>query len=171
VRRHVDIVAYYVADMNINLVCVGKVKESYFRQACDEYVKRLNRYCRVEVAEIAEISAGDKASPRQIENLLRQEYSSCQKHIRGTLIALDRQGEKFDSGGLAKFLENLTVQGRGEVTFLVGSSNGLCQEAKKDAFKVLSFSDMTFAHSLFRVMLLEQLYRAFSILGGSPYHK
>lgn len=157
--------------MNINLLCIGKIREEYYKQACGEYIKRLGRFCRLSVTELPEQSGGKNPSRKQIENLLETEYLECKKHIKGALIVLDKGGEKLGSEGFSKFLGSLKTQGTGEITLLIGSSNGLSGSAGKDAFKIISFSDMTFAHGLFRVMLLEQLYRAFMIENNMTYHK
>lgn len=157
--------------MKINILCIGKIKESYYNQACAEYAKRLKRFCQITVTELPERSVVKNPSEKQIEAALNSEYADCSKHIKGALIALDKNGEKLSSRGLADYISGLKTQGISEVTFLIGSSYGLSELAKQNAYKIISFSDLTFAHGLFRVMLLEQLYRCFMIENNMTYHK
>ena len=142
----------------ILFVVVGKIKESFYREAVAEYVKRLSRFAKVEIKELAE-----GASPEaEAEEILR----AC----RGYIIALAVEGEKLSSEGLAKKLKTLCDTGK-EITFVIGSSCGLATRVKEAADYKLSFSDMTFPHQLMRVILAEQVYRAFMINAGATYHK
>ena len=142
----------------IVFVVVGKIKESFYREAVAEYVKRLSRFAKVEIKELAE-----GASPEaEAEEILR----AC----RGYIIALAVEGEKLSSEGLAKKLKTLCDTGK-EITFVIGSSCGLSTRVKEAADYKLSFSDMTFPHQLMRVILAEQVYRAFMINAGATYHK
>ena len=142
----------------ILFVVVGKIKESFYREAVAEYVKRLSRFAKVEIKELAE-----GASPEaEAEDILR----AC----RGYIIALAVEGEKLSSEGLAKKLKTLCDTGK-EITFVIGSSCGLATRVKEAADYKLSFSDMTFPHQLMRVILAEQVYRAFMINAGATYHK
>ncbi len=142
----------------IYFVVVGKIKESFYREAVAEYVKRLSRFARVEIKELAE-GVDPEA---EADDILR--------NIRGYSIALAVEGEKQSSEQLAKRIARLTDAGK-ELTFIIGSSCGLSDRVKKAADYKLSFSDMTFPHQLMRVILAEQVYRAFMINAGSTYHK
>lgn len=142
----------------IYFVVVGKIKEAFYRDAVSEYVKRLSRFAKVEVKELAE-GADPKAEEAEI-------LRAC----KGYTIALAVEGEKLSSEALAKKLGRLTDEGK-EVTFIIGSSCGLSDGVKKAADYRLSFSDMTFPHQLMRVILAEQVYRAYMINSGSTYHK
>lgn len=142
----------------IYFVVVGKIKESFYREAVAEYVKRLSRFAKVEIKELAEGANPDS----EAEEILR----SC----KGYVIALAVEGEKLSSEKLAAKLQRLTDEGK-DVTFVIGSSCGLAERVKKAADYRLSFSDMTFPHQLMRVILAEQVYRAFMINAGATYHK
>ncbi|MBQ8291289.1 MAG: 23S rRNA (pseudouridine(1915)-N(3))-methyltransferase RlmH [Clostridia bacterium] len=142
----------------IYFVVVGKIKESFYREAVAEYVKRLSRFAKVEIKELPE-----GANPEsEAEDILRA--------LKGYVIALVVEGEKLSSEKLAKKLQTLTNEGK-DVTFVIGSSCGLSDRVKTAADYKLSFSDMTFPHQLMRVILAEQVYRAFMINAGSTYHK
>ncbi len=141
----------------VNIVCVGKIKEEFYRSAVSEYLKRLSRFAKVEIKEIAEDS-------------LEAEAKDILRAVRGYKIALCIEGKKLSSEGLAKEVRALCDKGE-EMTFVIGSSTGLSETVKEVADLKLSFSDMTFPHQLMRVILLEQVYRAFMINSGSAYHK
>lgn len=142
----------------INIVCVGKIKEEFYREAVNEYLKRLMRFAKVEIKEVAE----GKNLEEEAEDILRLS--------KGKIIALCIEGEKYSSEAFAKNIKKLCDAGE-EFTFIIGSSCGLSDGVKNSADVKLSFSDMTFPHQLMRVILLEQLYRAFMINGGGKYHK
>ena len=142
----------------IYFVVVGKIKESFYREAVAEYVKRLSRFAKIEMKELPE-GADPEA---EAEDILR----AC----RGYVIALAVEGEKLSSERLAKKIRALSDAGK-EISFVIGSSCGLSERVKKTADFLLSFSDMTFPHQLMRVILSEQVYRAFMINAGSTYHK
>lgn len=142
----------------IYFTVVGKIKESFYREAVAEYVKRLSRFAKVEIKEIAE-----GVSPEtEADDILR----AC----KGYVIVLAVEGEKLSSEKLAEKLGKLSAQGK-EITFVIGSSCGLSKRVKDSADFLLSFSDMTFPHQLMRVILAEQVYRAYMINAGSTYHK
>lgn len=144
--------------IKVNLVCVGKLKERYWREAVEEYAKRLSRFCKLEIRELAE-----KATPKEeAEDILR----AC----RGYTIALAVEGKGCSSEAFAKKIGTLCDKGE-EITLVIGSSCGLDQRVKEAARELLSFSEMTFPHQMMRVVLLEQVYRAFMIGSGSEYHK
>ena len=142
----------------IYFVVVGKIKEAFYREAVAEYVKRLSRFVKVEIKELAE-GANPEA---EADEILR----AC----KGYVIALAVEGEKISSEKLALKMQKLTDEGK-DVSFVIGSSCGLSDRVKKAADYRLSFSDMTFPHQLMRVILAEQVYRAFMINAGSTYHK
>ena len=144
--------------IKINIVCVGKIKEEFYRSAVAEYTKRLSRFAKVEIKEIAE----GKNLEEEAEGILRA--------IKGYCFALCIEGKKLSSENLAKEIKKLCDKGE-EITFVIGSSCGLANCVKERADFKLSFSDMTFPHQLMRVILCEQIYRAFMINSGSEYHK
>lgn len=142
----------------INIVCVGKIKEEFYRAAVNEYLKRLSRFAKVEIKEIAEGRNLDE----EAVNILHA--------AKGKIIALCIEGKKYSSEQLAAEVKGFCDMGE-EFTFIIGSSYGLSQSVKTQSNLNLSFSDMTFPHQLMRIILLEQLYRAFMINGGGEYHK
>ncbi len=142
----------------INIVCVGKIKEEYLRSATFEYLKRLSRFAKVEVRELKE------------ERTIEEEAEAVIGAAKGYKIALCIEGEKLSSERFAEKLRSLTDIGE-EISFIIGSSCGLSQKVKNQCDFRLSFSDMTFPHQLMRVILLEQIYRAFMINSGGEYHK
>ncbi len=144
--------------IKINIVCVGKIKEEFYRSAVAEYLKRLSRFAKVEIKELAE--------GKNIE----EEASHILSAAKGFLIALCIEGKKLSSEGLASEIKRLCDKGE-EISFVIGSSCGLSQKVKDAANLKLSFSDMTFPHQLMRVILTEQIYRAFMINSESSYHK
>ncbi|MBE7085222.1 MAG: 23S rRNA (pseudouridine(1915)-N(3))-methyltransferase RlmH [Clostridiales bacterium] len=142
----------------INFVVVGKIKESFYREAVAEYVKRLSRFAKVEIKELAEGVSPDA------------ETADILRAVRGYTIALAIEGEKYSSEKLANKLQKLCDAGK-EISFIIGSSCGLSNDVKQSADCLMSFSDMTFPHQLMRVILAEQVYRAFMINSGATYHK
>ena len=147
--------------LRIQLICVGKLKESFYIDACDEYDKRLRRYCALERVELPE--TGD---------LERDGAAVLAKIPAGAfVIALCVEGKPYSSEELSELLRECANGGRSRVCFLIGGSDGLSDAVKKAADLRLSMSRMTFPHHLARVMVLEQIYRAFNILGGGKYHK
>ena len=147
--------------LRIQLICVGKLKERFYIDACDEYDKRLQRYCALERLELPE--SGD---------LERDAAAILGRIPAGSfVVALCVEGKPYSSEELAALLSEQALQGRSRVTFLIGGSDGLSDAVKKAADVRLSMSRMTFPHHLARVMVLEQIYRAFNILGGGKYHK
>lgn len=144
--------------IKVNIVCVGKIKESFYRDAVSEYAKRLSRFCRFEVKELAE--------GRNPED----EADGILKNAKGYIIALCIEGKELSSTQLAERIKTLCDRGE-EISFIIGSSCGLSEKVKSAADLRLSFSPMTFPHQLMRVILSEQIYRAFMINSGSEYHK
>lgn len=152
---------------------VGKVKEKYFRDAIAEYAKRLSRYCKLEIIEVADEKTPDKASETEEEQTKQKEADRILKNIRedSYCIALAIEGKKMDSVSLARNIERLGLNGKSNIVFVIGGSLGLHQSVLKRADDKLSFSDMTFPHQLMRVILLEQIYRSYRIINKEPYHK
>jgi len=159
--------------LNINIICIGKLKEQYLRDACSEYVKRLSAFCKLNVIELSPIALSDNPSDAQIENALKSEGEKiCEKIPNGsTVFAMCIEGRQRTSTELSEEFSKLTVDGASNITFIIGGSFGLSNEVKQRANQNLSMSKMTFPHQLARVMLLEQIYRAFQISSGGKYHK
>ena len=155
--------------IKVNLVVVGKVKEKYFADGIKEYEKRLSRFCEFKIVEVAEENY-QKADDGRIEIIKEREAERIMPHLKGQVIALAIEGNKLSSEKFAKKIKGITDGGQGVITFVIGGSYGLSEKIKEKA-ELLSFSDMTFPHTLFRLMMVEQLYRAFSIIAGSAYHK
>lgn len=159
--------------MHIKVLCVGKLKESFFIKAVEEYSKRLSKYCRLEIIEVDDEPASGSESARTEEIIKAAEGGRLSKHISVDeyVIALAIEGKKMDSVRFSNKIEELGLTGKSDVTFIIGGSLGLDRELLKRADMLLSFSDMTFPHQLMRVILLEQVYRAFRIIRHEPYHK
>lgn len=153
----------------INFVCIGKLKERYWHEAQAEYITRLGAFAHATVIEKKEATLPKNASLAQIQNALRNEGRSLLSSCSGTLIALSPEGKAFSSEDFSKFL--LYQLDTGDISFLVGGSHGLSDEVKKRAGYIISFSPMTMPHQLFRIVLLEQVYRALMLGTGRTYHK
>ncbi len=159
--------------LNITVICVGKLKERFYQDAVEEYRKRLTGLCRLELAELPEVRLPERPAPAQIDAALKKEGAAIRARLpkRTTVIALCVEGKEMSSEALAETLSELAVSGQSSLSFLIGGSYGLDASLKKEAALRISMSPMTFPHHLARVMLLEQLYRAFQINRGSEYHK
>ena len=159
--------------MKITVITVGKIKEKYLRDAIAEYSKRLSRYCKLEILEVADEKTPDQAS-EVVENSIRdKEGERILKHIRDDMyvITLEIGGKMLSSEELAEKIESFGIQGKSSIAFVIGGSIGLGEEVLKRSDYALSFSKMTFPHQLMRVILLEQVYRSYRIINGEPYHK
>lgn len=156
--------------IKVNVVAVGKVKEKYFADAIAEYSKRLSKYCEFNLIEVAEENY-TKVDEGLISAIKKKEAERILPHLKGCVYAMAIEGKTFSSEKFAKQIKTLADSGKGVFTFVIGGSYGLADEVKNRAEKLLSFSEMTFPHTLFRVMLTEQLYRAFCIINGVAYHK
>ena len=158
--------------LRVKVICIGKLKEKYLRDAQAEYLKRLSAFCKAEVTELAEVKLPDNPSAAQIEEGLKKEAKKILAEIPGGayVYSLCIEGEGISSEELAKKLES-NAQNTSNVVFIIGSSFGLDEEIKRQSAFKLSFSKMTFPHQLVRIMALEQIYRAFSINNNSKYHK
>ena len=159
--------------VHITLLCVGKIKESFYRQALEEYTKRLSRYCRLQIAEVQDEKTPDGAGEKEEASILEKEGKRLLARIpEGAFVCtLEIGGKALTSEQFAQRLQELQVQGVSEICFVIGGSLGLSPEVIARAQMHLSFSAMTFPHQLMRVILTEQIYRAFRILSGEPYHK
>lgn len=159
--------------MKITILCVGKVKEKFYRDAIDEYTKRLSRYSKLEIIEVADEKTEENSSETEIALIKNKEGERLLKHIKedAYVIALSIDGKQLDSEELSKKINSLGIQGTSHIYFVIGGSLGLSDEVIKRANYKLSFSKMTFPHQLMRVILLEQIYRAYRIVNNEPYHK
>lgn len=156
--------------IKVNVVAVGKVKEKYYQEAVNEYVKRLSRYAQVTVKEVKEFNFNKEPSESEIKEILRREGEEISRELKGAVVVMAIEGEKHSSVSFSKFINNLKDK-CGEITFVIGGSYGIDKEIKNRADYKISFSDMTFPHTLYRVMLVEQIYRAFTISADGKYHK
>ena len=159
--------------MKISVLCVGKVKEKYFNDAIDEYKKRLSRYCKLEIIEVADEKTPDEAGENEERQIKEKEGERLLSKIKegAYVIALAIEGKKLTSVEFSKKIEGLGVGGESHIILIIGGSLGLSEAVLKRSDMLLSFSDMTFPHQLMRVILLEQIYRAYRISRGEPYHK
>ncbi len=159
--------------MKIRILCVGKIKEKFMREALGEYSKRLSRYIKLEIAEVADEKTPDSASEREELQIRDKEGERLLKLIRQEdyVIALAIDGKMYDSVTFSQKLDRFGMLGRGSVVFVIGGSLGLAEQVLERADESISFSKMTFPHQLMRVILLEQIYRGYRILRNEPYHK
>ena len=162
-----------MGQVNITFVTVGKIKEKYFRDAVAEYQKRLSKYCKLDVIEVADEKTPDRASDVLEDQIKQKEAERILKNIKdhAHCIALTIDGKKRDSVDLATHIERLGLNGKSNLVFVIGGSLGLHDSVIERADEKLSFSDMTFPHQLMRVILIEQIYRCYRIINGEPYHK
>lgn len=158
--------------MDINIIAVGKIKENYIINGINEYSKRLSSYCDLNIIEVKEAKM-DKESQKAGDRIKKKEGERLWEKLpdNGYDIALDASGKPMTSEGLAKSISNLQVQGYSSLNFIIGGSLGLSSELLEKVDYTLSLSRMTFTHQMIRLILLEQLYRAFKIKAGEPYHK
>ena len=159
--------------MKITIVCVGKIKEKFFRDAIAEYEKRLSRYCRLEIIEVQDEKTPDNASKGMEEQIKEKEAERILKHLRDDsyVYTLEIEGENPDSVSFANQINSLGIRGISHIQFVIGGSLGLHLSVCRRADRALSFSRMTFPHQLMRVILLELIYRSYRITAGEPYHK
>ena len=156
----------------VSILCVGKLKEKFYRDAVEEYSKRLQRFCKLEITELPETRLPEDPSPAEIKRALAAEANAIRQKLEGgAVVAMCIEGQTCSSEALSKKLAAFALEGKSKVTFLIGGSFGLDETLKKQADWRLSMSPMTFPHHLARVMLLEQIYRACQIAEGTRYHK
>ena len=157
----------------IKIIVVGKLKERFYEDAAAEYLKRLSSYAKVQVVQVADEKAGENLSVKEAEQIREKEAAAILKQIKPGeyVISLEIKGDRLSSEQFAGMLENLSLSGRPDITFVIGGSIGLGQSVIRRADRHISFSDLTFPHQLMRVILLEQIYRAYKIIKKEPYHK
>ena len=156
--------------IKIKVVSVGNLKEQYLTMAQNEYAKRLNKFCKIELVECAECKIDNTNSQSSIQKALDNEAVSISKHLSGYVVVLDVVGKQYDSVEFANIIDKVSQQDS-QITFVIGSSHGLADSIKQKANLRLSFSKFTFPHQLMRVILLEQIYRAMCINNNVTYHK
>lgn len=159
--------------MKITILCVGKIKEAFYRQAIEEYAKRLSKYCKFEIIEVADEKTPDKASDALEMQIKEKEADRILEKLKedAFVFTLEIKGKRYTSQGFADYIQKTTLQGKSHLVFIIGGSLGLHEKVLKRSNQAISFSDMTFPHQLMRVILTEQIYRAFRIINGEPYHK
>lgn len=159
--------------MKITIICVGKLKEDFYKKAVSEYAKRLGRYCRLEIIEVADEKTPEDAGPVMKEQIKEREAARILKHVKedAYVFTLEITGSQPDSLAFSRMLSRLTIQGKSHFQFIIGGSLGLHKSVSLAANQAVSFSNMTFPHQLMRVILLEQIYRSYRIMNGEPYHK
>lgn len=159
--------------MEINIISVGKIKEDYFKKSIEEYEKRLKAYCRVNFIELKDESEGKNLSDKDIDIILDKEGKRILEKIkeRSFIIVLDILGRSIDSVEFSKKINDIMLDGISSIDFIIGGSLGISQEVKDKANYSLSFSKFTFPHKLMKVILMEQIYRAFTIINNKTYHK
>lgn len=159
--------------MKIDIVAVGKVKEKFYRDAIDEFAKRLGKYCKLQIIEVADEKTPDGAGEAVEEQIKAKEAERILKQIKedAFVFTLEIAGKKYDSVGFSEKIQQLGIQGKSHIQFVIGGSLGLHKSVSNRSDAKISFSDMTFPHQLMRVILLEQIYRGFRIVSGEPYHK
>lgn len=159
--------------MRITILCVGKIKEKFYSDAVAEYAKRLSKYCKLEIVEVPDEKTPDGASALVEEQIKEKEGKRILEKIKedAFVCTLEIAGKRLTSEGLAQWMEKLAISGTSHIVFVIGGSLGLHSSVLNRSNMGLSFSDMTFPHQLMRVILTEQIYRAFRIINGEPYHK
>lgn len=159
--------------MKITILTVGKIKEKFYRDAISEYEKRLSRYCKLDIVEVADERTPEHASAAENQKILEKEGERILANVRDNtyVIILAIKGKMLDSVELSQKISDLTVSGVSDITFIIGGSLGLSDAVVKRGDFLLSFSPMTFPHQLMRVILLEQVYRSYRIANNEPYHK
>lgn len=159
--------------MKITILCVGKIKEKFYVQAIDEYSKRLSKYCKLEIIQVQDEKTPDNASETVEDNIKKKEAERILKYIKDDsyVITLEINGKMLDSTELASHIDQLGINGKSNIVFVIGGSLGLHSSVSARSDYKLSFSKMTFPHQLMRVILLEQIYRSYRIICNEPYHK
>ena len=159
--------------VHINIICVGKIKESFFKDATNEYSKRLSRFCKLDIIELNDEKLPNPSNPSLEEQIKQKEGLNIISHIKqdSYVIALDLHGIQHDSISFSNKLNNIYSNVNSNITFIIGGSLGLSTEVLSNCNELISFSKMTFPHQLIRIFLLEQIYRAFKIINNETYHK
>lgn len=159
--------------MNITVIAVGKLKEKYLKQGIEEYLKRLTAYAKVHIVEVADEKAPENMSEAEMEEVKQKEGERILGHIKPDtfVITLEINGKMLSSEQFAAKMDELATYGKSKIAFVIGGSLGISEAVQKRSDLALSFSKMTFPHQVMRLVLLEQVYRAFRIVRGEPYHK
>lgn len=159
--------------MNITIISVGKAREDYIKTGIEEYLKRLSKYCKINIVELEDEKVPDKLSERELQIIQQSEANRIKSFLKPGwyIIALDAGGKQFTSEELASKIENLGISGQSNMSFIIGGTTGLSSEIRNSANLILSFSKLTFPHQLIRLFLLEQLFRSFKIIKGETYHR
>lgn len=152
----------------IKIVAVGGLKEDFWKSAVDEYIKRLGRFVRIEIREVAEFQSSSKTTPEKIREV---ESKNIEAALDGFVVALDKEGENFSSEDFAKFFELKQIESVSKICFVIGGSHGFDERIRNRANLILSFGKNTYPHQMMRVILLEQIYRAMTIINKIEYHK
>ncbi len=159
--------------MKITLIAVGKLKEKYWKSAIDEYAKRLTRYCKLTIKEVPDEKCPENISPAEQEAVKKREGERILQQVPSgaVLVTLEIHGKSYSSEELSRWLEQVPLKGKDHICFVIGGSLGLSNEVCEESGLSLSFSALTFPHQMMRVILLEQIYRAYRIMRNEPYHK
>ena len=158
--------------LTINIICIGKIKEKFIKDAINEYTKRLSKYCKLNIIELSDQKIPDKLNENIISDIKSKECSNILKNIKkeSYLICLDLNGKEYSSEDFSKEIDNISME-YSSITFVIGGSLGLTKNLLNQSNQSICFSKMTFPHQLIRVFVLEQLFRAFKISNGETYHK
>lgn len=159
--------------LNINILCVGKIKENYLKEAINEYSKRLSKYCNLNIIEVADEVVPNKLSENVIEEIKNKEAGKMLEQLKKEtyLISLDLKGKQYTSEEFSQKIQDIAVQGNSSITFVIGGTLGIGKEVLDKSKEKICFSKMTFPHQLIRVFVLEQIFRAFKISAGETYHR
>ena len=159
--------------IHINIICIGKIKENFFKEAIDEYSKRLSKYCNLNILELPDEKIPNNASEKEVIAIKEKEGQNILNNIKNSsyVICMDLKGKQFSSEEFSEKLNNISLNFNSTINFIIGGSLGLAKNVLDIADELISFSRMTFPHQLFRIILLEQIYRAFKISNNEAYHK
>lgn len=159
--------------LHIDIICVGKIKEQYLKDAVAEYSKRLSKYCSLTITEISDEQVPKNLNDKLAQNIKQIESNHILSHIKrdSYVICLDLKGKQFSSEEFSKKIENIALNDSSNITFIIGGTLGMSDELLKKSNELICFSKMTFPHQLIRVFLLEQLFRAFKISNNETYHR
>lgn len=158
--------------LSINIICIGKIKESFFKDAINEYSKRLSKYCNLNIIELSDEKLPSKLNDKNIENIKNTEGKKILSHLKkdSYKICLDLHGKQFSSEEFSSKIDSISLNYNSSITFIIGGTLGISSEVLNCADEKICFSKMTFPHQLIRVFLLEQLFRAFKISNNETYH-
>ena len=158
--------------IHINIICVGKIKEKYLKDATHEYSKRLSKYCKLSIFEVTDEAIPDNINDKMANNIKEIEGKNILSHIKNSYtIALELKGKQYTSEEFADKMNKIPLNHNSNISFIIGGSLGLSNEVLNSSNELICFSKMTFPHQLIRVFLLEQIYRAFKIINNETYHK